>query len=76
MSAGSLFTDPELWLVGGGGSHVVYIICGWLFMDRLFMGRLFVGWVMVCGHGGAMSCVVVSWLAKLDQMSAVLYPPP
>ena len=41
----------------------------WLFVDRLFVGGLFVHWVVICGGGGAMSCVVCSWLANLDGTS-------
>ena len=42
---------------------------GWLFVDGLFVGGLFMDWVVVCGRGGAMLCVVASRLAKSDQTS-------
>ena len=65
-----------LWILGCGlravGAHARYTSfmgAGWLLVDRLFMGRLFVDWVVVCGCGGAMLCVVASWLAKSDRMS-------
>ena len=62
----------SLWVLGVRGRWVVIrrswaVVCGrytssvgggWLFVDGLFMGRLFVDWVVVCGRGGAVSCVV------------------
>ena len=60
VGAGSLFADPGLWFVGGGArvQYTSSVGGGWLFVDGLFVGGLFVDWVVVCGHGGAVSCVV------------------
>ena len=65
VGAGSLFADPGLWFVSGGARVRYTSSMGgrWLFVDGLFVDGLFVGglfmdWVVVCGHGGAMSCVV------------------
>ena len=38
-------------------------------MDGLFVGGFFVDWVVVCGGGGAVLCVVCSWLVKSDGTS-------
>ena len=60
MGAGLLFADPGLWFVGGGAcvQYTSFGGGGWLFVDGLFMGGLFVDWVVVCGRGSDVSCVV------------------
>ena len=71
VGAGSLFADPGLWFVGNGARmwYTSFVGGGWLFVDGLFVGGLFMDWVVVCGCGGAVSCVVCSWLAKSDGTS-------
>ena len=71
VGAGSLFADPGLWFVGNGAcmQYTSFVGGRWLFVDRLFMGGLFVHWVVICGGGGAVSCVVCSWLANSDGTS-------
>ena len=71
MGAGSLFADPGLWFVGDGARvrYELFVGGGWLFVDGMFVGGLFMHWVVICGGGGAMSCVVCSWLAKSDGTS-------
>ena len=50
VGAGSLIAVPGLWFVSGGACVRYTSSVGgrWLFMD----------WVVVCGRGGAMSCIV------------------
>ena len=55
--------------VGARAWYKLFVGGGWLLMDGLFMGGLFVDWVVVSGHGGAMSCVMASRLVKSDQTS-------
>ena len=71
VGAGSLFVDPGLWFVGGGPrvQYMWFMNGGWLFVDGMFVGGLFVHWVVICGGGGAVSCVMCSWLAKSDGTS-------
>ena len=48
------------WVFVGGSCRCGcwVFVGGWLFVDGLFVGGLFVDWVVVCGRGGAVSCVV------------------
>ena len=71
VGTGSLFVDPGLWFVGNGArmQYTSFMGGGSLFVDGLFVGGLFVHWVVICGGGGAVSCVVCSWLAKSDGTS-------